>query len=73
MKTLGQTMKALARRVIARAGGASARGSSVHHENSSVSDLIARYGIHPLPARGGLVSNEMIAQLRENDSVNLPR
>jgi hypothetical protein len=41
-----------------------APGSAAH-----VSERIAKYGIHPLPARGGLVSNEMIERLRDSEGI----
>ena len=40
-------------------------------ENSPphVSERIASYGIHPLPPRGGVVSNEMIDRLRDIEGI----
>jgi hypothetical protein len=34
-----------------------------------VSELLAAYGIHPLPSRGGLVSNELIDRLRDEEGI----
>ncbi len=34
-----------------------------------VSERIANYGIHPLPARSGLVTNEMIDRLRDAEGI----
>ena len=51
-QSLGQTISALAHQAVSQSTG-------VHH-TSTVSDRLAAYGIHPLPARGGIVSNELI-------------
>jgi hypothetical protein len=34
-----------------------------------VSERVASYGIHPLPSRGALVSNDMIDRLRDQEGV----
>ncbi len=62
-KSLGQVISDLARRAFAQAPGQPA--SAVPY----ASDQLAAYGIHPLPARGGLVTNELIDRLRDEDGV----
>jgi len=34
-----------------------------------VSERLASYGISPLPARGGIVSNELIERLRDAEGI----
>lgn len=34
-----------------------------------VEDALARYGIHPLPRRGGVVTNEMINRIRDEEGI----
>lgn len=77
-KSLGQVISELARRAFAQ-GGVSANAladTSATRKSAllpaaplTVSERIATYGIHPLPARGALVSNEMIDRLREADGI----
>ena len=73
-KPLGQVISELARRAFAQ-GGALADASAAEKSTESptgpltVSERITTYGIHPLPARGALVSNEMIDRLREADGI----
>jgi hypothetical protein len=33
------------------------------------SEKLAHYGIHPLPARGSIVSNELIDRLRDEEGI----
>lgn len=35
----------------------------------TVQEPLARYGIHPLPHRGGVVTNEMVNRIRDEDSI----
>jgi hypothetical protein len=61
-KTLGQVVSDLARTALhtesAARGGAPASAKK-----------LARFGIRPLPHRGGVVSNELINRLREQEGV----
>ena len=34
-----------------------------------VSERLARFGIHPLPKRGGIVTNELIDRLRDAEGI----
>ncbi|MGB4585200.1 MAG: hypothetical protein WBI05_14080 [Rhodoferax sp.] len=36
---------------------------------SKASERLATYGIHPLPRRGGVVSNELIDRLRDAEGI----
>ena len=70
-KTLGQTISELARRAFttptATTPGAGAGLTKT--DPAIVSEPLAAYGIHPLPARGGIVSNELIDRLRDAEGV----
>ncbi len=74
-KTLGQVLSELSRSAFATAAAA---GTNPTHLSQSalsaqgppkVSERIAEYGIHPLPARGGIVSNELIDRLRDLEGI----
>ena len=69
-KSLGQTISELARRAFTLP--ADAGGLDTAHTPSAAlraSDRLATYGISPLPARGGIVSNELIDRLRDAEGV----
>lgn len=73
-KSLGQVISELARRAFAQnnaLAGATSGGESTVLQSGplTVSERIAAYGIRPLPARGALVSNEMIDRLRDADAI----
>ena len=73
-KPLGQVISELARRAFAqRSALVESTGAglptAIQTGPLTVSERIATYGIHPLPARGALVSNEMIDRLREADGI----
>ena len=63
-KTIGQVVSERARRAFQddtyRIGSA---------QPGRVEDRLATYGIHPLPSRGGLVTNEQIDRLRDAEGV----
>lgn len=56
-RTLGQVLSALARRGLTAAG-----------EPRGTAEPAATYGFKPLPHRGGVVTNELIDRLREDDA-----
>ena len=68
-KPLGQIISELARRAFAQGPGAGPYPQPVKRKPPGVSERLASYGIHPLPARGALVSNEMIDRLRDADGI----
>lgn len=55
-KTAGQVISELARRALTQPAGA-----------HSVKEPASFYGFKPLPRRGGVISNELINKLREDD------
>ena len=65
-KSLGQVISDLARRAFAQGPGPS---HGKQPRAARVSEPLAAYGIHPLPARGGLVTNELIDRLRDEEGV----
>jgi len=69
-KSLGAVISDLARQAFAQrhsAAGAFTTGSDP--VPCVVEQPLAAYGIRPLPARGGLVSNELIDRLRDAEGV----
>jgi hypothetical protein len=69
-KPLGQIISDLARRAFAQpAQGGTAQAGEVLAARHQVSENLADYGIHPLPARGGIVSNELIDRLRDEEGI----
>lgn len=61
-KTLGEMISELARDALSSAGNRTTprRGAK---------SRLARYGIEPLPARGGIVSNQLIDRLRDQEGI----
>jgi len=69
-KSLGQTISELARRAFTQPP--LVNGLNPAHAPSGAllaSERLASYGISPLPARGGVVSNELIERLRDAEGV----
>ena len=66
-KSLGQVISELARRAFAAPVTPYAPASAT--TAPQVSERLAAYGIHPLPKRGGIVTNELIDRLREAESI----
>ena len=66
-KSLGQVISDLARRAFA------ASGTTYPANNPApapqVSQRLASYGIHPLPKRGGMVTNALIDRLRDAEGI----
>ena len=56
-RTIGQVLSELAR-----------RGLTAPNELPAVAEPRALYGLRPLPRRGGVVTNDLIDRLREEDS-----
>ena len=72
-KPVGQVISELARRAFTQAAAQSS-GVGLHSTEAAspphqVSERLALYGIRPLPARGGVVSNEMINRLRDVEGI----
>ena len=68
-KPLGQIISELARRAFAHPAGSLPYPERVENTPPHVSERIASYGIYPLPARGGLVSNEMVDRLLDQEGI----
>lgn len=66
-KSLGQVITELARRAFVNPGNA--YPASTEMAAPQVSQRLASYGIHPLPKRGGIVSNELIDRLRDAEGI----
>lgn len=61
-KSLGTVISELTRQSFARTAGAPVPPPAPEGR-------LAAFGIHPLPPRGGVVSNELIDRLREQEGV----
>ncbi len=68
-KPLGQIISELARRAFAQSADGLPYPPRSDYAPPQVSERIASYGIQPLPARGGLVSNDLIDRLRDQEGV----
>jgi hypothetical protein len=66
-KPLGQVISELARRAFVGAATPNPAGAPV--AAPQVSERLATYGIHPLPKRGGIVTNELIDRLRDAEGI----
>jgi hypothetical protein len=69
-KSLGQTISELARRAFTQPPDPSGLYSTPAPSGAlQVSERLASYGISPLPARGGIVSNELVERLRDAEGI----
>ena len=68
-KSLGQTISELARRAFAQPGEGTADAQLPRSKTPKVSERLGKYGIHPLPPRGGIVTNELIDRLRDEEGI----
>jgi hypothetical protein len=68
-KSLGETISELVRRAFAQHAAALSGGESPGARPPTVSDRLSAYGIHPLPSRGAIVSNDLIERLRDEEGV----
>lgn len=66
-KSLGQVISDLARRAFATPPPGPTNTEA--QAPSKVSERLATYGVHPLPKRGGVVSNELIDRLRDAEGI----
>jgi hypothetical protein len=66
-KSLGQVISDLARSAFATPATPYAAGDVLAPPKAS--ERLAAYGIHPLPKRGGIVSNELINRLRDAEGI----
>ncbi len=68
-KPVGQIISELARRAFALPSCAQSGAQPEPHTPAHGSERLAVFGIHPLPQRGGIVSNELIDRLRDAEGV----
>ena len=68
-KPLGQIISELARRAFAQGAVAPGYTPPPEPRPPKASERLAAFGIHPLPPRGGIVSNELIDRLRDEEGV----
>lgn len=68
-KPLGQIISELARRAFAQPAEGMTGAQPPNSGAPKVSERLARYGIHPLPPRGGIVTNELIDRLRDEEGI----
>lgn len=66
-RPLGAVISDLVRRAFLNPTGAG--GAPGGTSAPAVSERLALYGIKPLPARGGIVSNELIDRLRDAEGI----
>jgi len=68
-KPLGTIISDLARRAFLNPAGAAPAMEAANLVAPQVSERLATYGIRPLPARGGIVSNELVDRLRDLEGI----
>jgi hypothetical protein len=68
-KPLGTIISDLARRAFLNPPGVPPVAGATEVAPTQVSDRLATYGIRPLPARGGIVSNELIERLCDVEGI----
>ena len=68
-KSLGQIISDLARRAFAQQAAGGTPDGRQRPKAPKASERLAAYGIHPLPPRGGIVSNELIDRIRDEEGV----
>lgn len=68
-KPLGQVISDLARRAFAQTDVNTQGGMPPGSGPRGVSEKLASYGIAPLPPRGGIISNELINRLRDEENI----
>ncbi|MGE0331918.1 MAG: CopG family transcriptional regulator [Ramlibacter sp.] len=68
-KPLGQVISELARRAFHQTAADTPYGAAPATAAPHVSERLAVYGIHPLPSRGGIVSNELVDRLRDEEGI----
>ena len=68
-KPLGTIISDLARRAFLNPDGVAPAAGPAGAAPSQVSERLATYGIRPLPARGGIVSKELVDRLRDIEGI----
>lgn len=68
-KSLGQVVSEIMRRALSGTTDDSAGSSSAEPTGNGVDSRFQALGFRTLPARGGIVTNEIINQLREREGI----
>lgn len=68
-RPVGAIISDLARRAFLTPAAAASSTTSTDSLAPHVSERLALYGIHPLPPRGGIVSNELVDRLRDAEGI----
>ena len=68
-KPLGHIISELARRAFAQPAVGADGAQPPPPGAPKVSERLAKYGIHPLPRRGGIVTNQLIDRLRDEEGI----
>ena len=67
-KSLGTVISELARQALAQQPTIQSP-IAVQGKTPTAAEPLARYGIQPLPARGGVITNELIDRLRDAEGI----
>ena len=67
--SLGAVISRLARQALLAPPHAAQEVAAYKHTGAEMASKLKRLGIRPLPARGGIVSNEMINRIREEEGI----
>jgi hypothetical protein len=68
-KSLGQAVSEIMRRALSAPATETAAGSKAKPAKDTIDGRFQALGFCTLPARGGIVTNEMINQLREREGI----
>lgn len=68
-KPVGQIVSELVRRALSTPGGAGVGGFADQAVNDEIDARFRELGFSTLPSRGGVVTNELINQLREREGI----
>ena len=67
--SLGEVVSRLARQALLAPASAAPAGAQARIAQPGLAKKLHRLGIQPLPARGGIVSNELINRIREEEGI----
>ncbi len=68
-RTIGDVLSTWARSALLRTPQQTPQQTPQPTGAVPVDETLARYGIHPLPRRGGVVTNEMINRIRDEEGI----
>lgn len=67
--SLGEVVSRLARQALLAPPHAAQEAAAYHAGRAGTAAQLKRLGIRPLPARGSIVSNELINRIREQEGI----